>query len=80
MGWKVAPTQPFGAVGVTVYLTCPCVVPVLFRVWAIVVPHELLQLLNPFTVPVNKDAVHVKVVELIVEFNAILVALLLQIV
>ena len=38
------PTQPFGDVGMTVYLTTPEALLVVFvNVWAIVVPHAELQ-------------------------------------
>jgi len=77
---NVEPEQAV-AVGVTVYLTTPSVVPVLVSVWAIVVPDELLK---PVIVPpagvVVIAAVQVNVLPLTVELSAMLVAVALQIV
>ena len=67
---KSEPTQPPGAVGVTVYLTTPAVVFAFVRVCAILVPHEEEQLLKPVTVaPLNCAAVHVNVVLPILELR-----------
>ena len=55
-----------GPVGVITYLITPDEVPVLFRVWLIVVPQPEVQSLNPVIEPpagaVRIEAVHVKVV------------------
>ena len=55
-----------GPVGVITYLTTPVEVPVLSKVWFILVPHPDAQSLNPVMVPpagvACRDAVHVKIV------------------
>ncbi|MBK8748872.1 MAG: hypothetical protein IPM04_13735 [Saprospiraceae bacterium] len=74
---KGAPAHPL-AVGVTVYLTTPDVVPVLVSVCAIEVPHAEAQSLKPVIVPpvgvVCIAADQVYVVPATVEFNATLLA------
>ena len=56
------PVHPF-AVGVTMYLTTPAVVPEFVSVWAIVAPQADAQLLKPVIVPPDGgesiDALHV---------------------
>jgi hypothetical protein len=74
---KAVPAHPF-AVGVTVYLTIPAVVPVLVSVCDIDVPEPPL---NPVTAaPDNCAAVHVKLVPATVEFKAMFVDDALQMV
>ena len=80
---NVAPGQLF-AVGVTVYLIIPAVVPVLVNVCAIVEPQDERQLLKPVIVPpagvVCIAPVQVYVVPLRVEFKVTLLDEPLQIV
>lgn len=78
---NVFPTQPFGAVGVTVYLTTPeALFVVLVSICEIVVPQAALQLLNPVMVaPDCCAAVQVNVVPGTVEFKLTLVVIPLQI-
>ena len=74
------PEQPF-AIGVTVYVIIPSVVPVLVSICEILVPEVLLK---PVIVPpvgvVVMAAVQENVVPFTVEFNATLVVVALQIV
>ena len=77
------PLHPL-ATGVIVYLTTPAEVPVLFSVWAMVLPQAAAQLLNPEIVPpvgeVWMAAVQVNAVPATLPVNAMEVAFPEQIV
>ena len=73
------PEQPLAEVGVTVYSTTPCTLPVLVSTSAIAAPQPPGQSLFPITPPTITAEVHVNCVPATVEFNGTFVGSPLQI-